>query len=373
MHVAINALFLDPPMGGLETYARELCRALLERPDAPRLTVYLNPAGHEKLSQEPWAADCELVRADWLGRRGARAISELFALGPVVDRTGAQIVHSLAMTGPLYGRARRVVTIPDVIWITEPQSTVTQKIWRTVVPRVARRANEVIAIAETSRAEVAAHLSIPSEHLHLTLLGAGTPPQSIPTPAPELRARLRLGDGPIVLNVGQRGGHRNLERLVEAMVAVREAVPGAVLVLPGYAPPEADSALRARAAQLGLADAVHFSGFVSHEDLDGLYVAADAFVMPSLVEGFGLPVLEALQRGAPVACSRGTAPEEIAGPSALTFDPLSVPEIAAATVRLLTDDALRSTFAQSGPLRAAQYTWERCADQTMDVYRQALA
>ena len=109
------------------------------------------------------------------------------------------------------------------------------------------------------------------------------------------------------------------------------------------------------------------------EDLDGLYAAALALALPSLVEGFGLPVLEAMQRGTPVACTRDSAPGEVAGNAAVTFDPKSEHEIADALVRLLTDAPLRAHLVALGRARAATFTWAGCAEQTMAVYRSALA
>jgi glycosyltransferase involved in cell wall biosynthesis len=372
MHVAINALFLAPPMGGVETYLRELCRGLLARPDAPRLTVLLNPAGHAQLAAEDWAADAELVRCAQLGRGGLRAVSELSALGLVADRRGADVVHSVAMTGPLACRAARVVTIPDTVWITHPEDTITHRMWRTVVPWVARRADRVIAISHASGDEVHANLGVGRERLDVIPLGFGTAAGAAPTPPAQLRERLGLGPGPIVLNVGQKKPHRNLERLIAAMAGVRAAVPGAQLVLPGPPNAEAEAALRALAASHGLDGAVTIPGFVEAADLEGLYAAAAAFVLPSLVEGFGLPVLEAMARGVPVACTRDSAPGEVAGDAGLLFDPTSEDEIRDATVRLLTDPALRERLAAAGRERAAGYTWARCAEQTLASYRRAL-
>jgi glycosyltransferase involved in cell wall biosynthesis len=371
MHVAINALFLEPPMGGLETYVRELCGALLALPDAPKLTVYANPQGHAKLIRDAWAADASIVCAPRLGRRGARALSELGPLGLVADRAGVDVIHSVALTGPLASRAARVVTIADVTWMTHPQNTLTQRMWRTLVPAVVRRADEVIAISDYAAREVRAQLPVSASRLHTTLLGSGAAPGSTPTSATELRARFALGDGPLVLNVGQRGGHRNLLRLIDAIAQLRREFPAVALVLPGYSPPELDEPLRAHARALGVQDAIHFVGFVTADDLDGLYRASAAFVMPSLVEGFGLPVLEAMQRGTPVACTRDSAPSEVGGHAAVTFDPLDPAAIAASIRALLTDQALAARLRVDGPARAAAFTWARCAAQTMDVYRRA--
>jgi glycosyltransferase involved in cell wall biosynthesis len=372
LHVAINAIFLAPPMGGVETYLGELCRCLLARPDAPRLTVFLNPAGHAKLATAPWAGEAELVRCPTVGRAGVRMIGELSALGALVDRRRADLVHSVAMTGPLATRARRVVTVPDTIWITHPEDTITHKLWRAVVPIVAKRAHRVVAISHAAGEDLQRDLRVPAAKLDVVPLGYGSPALVAPTPEPELRAKLGLGPGPIVLNVGQKKPHRNLERLIRSLVAVRAAVPGAQLVLPGPPNDAAEAALRELAQREGVTDAVTIPGFLDTADLEGIYAAARAFLLPSLVEGFGLPVLEAMARGLPVACSRDSAPGEVAGDAGLTLDPRSEASIADAAIALLTDDALHTRLAAAGRARAATYTWERCADETLAVYARAL-
>src|SRR4051812_27792594 len=216
MRVVINGLFLAPPMGGVETYLRELCRGLLARPDAPRLTVLLNPTGYDKLVQEDWAAGAELVRCAQLGRGGLRAVSELTALGLLADRRRADVVHSVAMTGPLASRAARVVTVPDTIWITHPDGSATHRLWRTIVPLVARRADRVIAISSAAAADLREHMSVPAGSIDVVTLGHGTTTGAVtPTPAAQLRGALSLGDGPVVLYVGQKKPHKNLERLLQ--------------------------------------------------------------------------------------------------------------------------------------------------------------
>jgi len=373
VHVLVNGLFLAPPMGGVETYLRELCRALLMRADAPRLTVLLNPQGHDKLAAEDWAAGAELLRAERLGRGGLRAVSELTAVGVVADRRRADVVHSVAMTGPLAGRAARVVTIPDTVWITHPEDTLTHRLWRAVVPLVARRADRVVAISHAAGAELRRELGVPPAKIDVVPLGYGTAAHEPPMPDALLRERLSLGPGPIVLNVGQKKPHRNLERLVEALAVVREAVPDAQLVLPGPPNADAEQALRDLATRRGLDGAVTIPGFIEAPALEGLYAAAEAFVLPSLIEGFGLPVLEAMARGLPVACTPDSAPGEVAGDAGLALDPLSVDSIAAATVALLTDRPLHERLASAGRVRAASFSWERCAAETLDSYRRALA
>jgi glycosyltransferase involved in cell wall biosynthesis len=187
-----------------------------------------------------------------------------------------------------------------------------------------------------------------------------------------VRERLGLGDGPIVLNVAMKKVHKNQLRLVQALPAVRAAVPGAQLVLPGARTPYEDE-LRAEAARLGLGGAVAFPGYVDDADLEGLYAEAAAFAFPSLNEGFGMPVLEAMARGVPVVAAAAGALPEVAGDAALLVDPSSTEELASATVRVLTDAPLRERLIAAGRERPARFTWDRTAAQTLDCWRRALA
>ena len=158
--------------------------------------------------------------------------------------------------------------------------------------------------------------------------------RSSPTPEPELRARLGIGDGPLVLCVAQKRAHKNLHSLVRALALLeREDVQ---LVLPGR-PTAYEAELRRLAGALGVGDRVHLPDWVGEEDLEGLYRAASCFVLPSLMEGFGLPILEAMARGVPVACSDRSALSEVAGDAAPLFDPEDPQAIAASIGRILDD------------------------------------
>jgi glycosyltransferase involved in cell wall biosynthesis len=305
-------------MGGLETYVKELVPALLhERPDL-RVSVFLSSEGEPVLRDLPWASEVRLVTHPLLGRPGLKALTEATVLGELAPRRGVDLLHSVAMTGPLRTRVASVLTLADVIWITraDPSERVTVAIWRALVPRAARHADRVIAISHDGARQIVEHLALPPEsidvvHPGVTML-AGRP---APTHEAELRARHGLGDGPLVLSVSQKRVHKNLMRLVRAMPRVRERVPGAVLVLPGNPTPHEEE-LRAEAARLGLAEAVRFPPYVSDEDLEGLYAAAACFVIASTDEGFGIPVLEAQLRGVPVACADAASLPEAAGHAA---------------------------------------------------------
>ncbi len=141
--------------------------------------------------------------------------------------------------------------------------------------------------------------------------------------------------------------------------------------LPGN-PTRHEEELRREAAALGLAEAVRFVEYVGAEDLEGLYALASAFVFPSLHEGFGLPVLESMRRGVPVACSSASSLPEVGGDAVRYFDPLDVVDMAAALVELLTDRGLALRLVEAGTARAATFTWERTAELTLEAYERAL-
>jgi alpha-1,3-rhamnosyl/mannosyltransferase len=167
----------------------------------------------------------------------------------------------------------------------------------------------------------------------------------------------------LVLSPSARRPHKNLERLFLAMRDV-----DATLVVLGY-PSAFDDDLRAAADGAR----VTFSDWVSDEDLEGLYQLATCLAFPSLAEGFGLPVLEAMQRGLPVACSNATSLPEVAGDAALLFDPYDVEAMASAIGRLVGDPALRQELAAKGHEQAARFSWEKTAAGTVESYRRALA
>lgn len=190
-------------------------------------------------------------------------------------------------------------------------------------------------------------------------------------PEPELRAWLEAGAQQIVLTVSAKRPHKNLLRLLAAIAAIpQERRP--LLVLPGY-PTSHEQELRDRAGQLGIAGDVRFLGWVDSAQLEGLYAAAACFVFPSLYEGFGLPVLEAMARGVPVACSGRGALDEVAGGAALRFDPESEAAIADAIERLLSDGAEAQRLRAAGLERAAQFSWAATAAGTLACYERALS
>lgn len=371
MHVGLNLIFLVPrEMSGLETYARELTSALLrERPDL-RLTAFVN---REASSDPLWRESVPTVTVPVYGRRRSSWVrGEQVLLPRLAERAGVDVVHSLASTGPSWGSFRRVVTIHDVIYRIHPEAHAGWRslAMRALVPLAARRSDRVIVPSRATREDLIRLLKVPEEKIDLVPNGFGAPPSARWDSEEELRHRHDLGTRPFVLTVSLKRPNKNLLRLLEAMALIpRERRP--ILVLAGHATPY-EGELRARAAKLGLGESTRFLGWVSSEELEGLYRSATCFVFPSLYEGFGLPVLEAMARGTPVACSNRGALIEVADDAALLFDPEQSDAIAAAIEKLLADPIERERLSRAGREQAAGFTWAEAARRTLETYESAV-
>jgi glycosyltransferase involved in cell wall biosynthesis len=371
--IGLNAVFLQPRMGGLETFVRRLVPALIElRPEA-RFVVFANAGGARSLKEE-WGGAVEVVTHALLGRRYVRAISELTLLAALADRRGLDLLHSVAMVGPLRLKAAHVVTVGDLIWWHDAASTgrPTAALWRTVVPRVARRATRLQTFSEATAQDLVEHLGIPRTRIDIVAPGYGTEPSAEPTPEAVLRERLGLGAGRVVLTVSAKRTHKNLMRLVRAFAAVRDRASDAVLVMPGN-PTEHERELAAEAASLGIADSVHFPPYVDAAELEGLYGLATCVVYPSLREGFGLPILEAMRRDVPVVAARASSLPEVGGDAVRYFDPEDERGLADVIVELLEDPGLALRLVAAGRERAAEFTWEATARATLQSYDRAVA
>jgi glycosyltransferase involved in cell wall biosynthesis len=242
---------------------------------------------------------------------------------------------------------------------------------RLLVPFAARRSHRIIAPAQATKDNLIRLLKTAPDKIDVVHEGVGASPRARPVPEASLRDQLAAGHRPIVLSVSAKRPHKNLFRLLGAIALIpRERRP--LLVLPGYATPY-EQTLRDRAAELGVSDDVRFLGWIPAAELEALYAACSCFVFPSLYEGFGLPVLEAMARGVPVACSGRGALDEMAGDAALRFDPESEPAIAAAIETLLTDEAVAERLRTVGHQRAERFTWSSTAAGTLASYERALS
>ena len=372
--VGLNLIFLVPgETGGMEVYARELIPALVAA--APPETSFLAFVNREAAAEPgPWR---ELIPAVTVPVR-ARArvqwtVGEQGPLPLLAARHGVSLVHSLASTAPLWGRFRRVVTVHDLIYAHFPEahSGIRDKGMRLLVPAAARRSDRVIADSQSTREDLERLLGIDGGRIDVVPLGLGTVRREQPLSEAQTRARFELGDRRVLLSLSAKRPHKNLAALIDALAQI-ESSRRPLLVLPGYRTWH-EQELREHARALGVEGDVRLPGWVSGAELEGLWSLAAAFVFPSLYEGFGLPVLEAMARDVPIACSDASSLPEVAGDAALLFDPRDPRAIAAAIERLLQDEDEARRLTARGRERVRRFTWERTALLTLASYTRALA
>jgi glycosyltransferase involved in cell wall biosynthesis len=368
-HVGLNLIFLVPgETGGMEVAARELIPALIEAAPQMRFTAFINREA-AAAKDGPWGELLPAVtvpvnarnRLQWV--RGEQTLLPRFAA-----REGVDLLHSLASTAPTWGRFRRVVTVHDLIYARFPEAHagIRDLGMRVLVPLAVRRSHRVIVDSQSTQRDLVELLGTRRERIDVVPLGLGSVKRCDPLPSPELRRRLELGERHVVLSLSAKRPHKNLLALIGALARIpTERRP--LLVLPGY-PTTHETELRERARAEGVHGDVHFLDWLSDEELEGLWQLAEAFVYPSLYEGFGLPVLEAMARGVPVACSNASSLPEVAGDAALMFDPHDEAAIAATVERLLSDRAQAERLRARGLERARMFTWERTAKAILESY-----
>jgi glycosyltransferase involved in cell wall biosynthesis len=373
MNVGLNLIYLVPgETGGMEVFARELIPALLAAAPGVRFTAFVNreAAG---AGDGPWGELLPAVRVPVNARRREQwVLGEQLLLPALAARHGMALVHSLASTAPARGRFRRVVTIHDLIYARYPEAHMGLRArgMRVLVPLGARRSHRILVDSASTRRDLVELLGVAPGRIDVAPLGLGSAQNATPLEEARTRARFGLGQRRAILSLSAKRPHKNLLALIGALARIAPA-RRPVLVLPGYRTWH-ERELRAHAVRMGVEDDVRFEGWVSDEELEGLWRVACAFVYPSLYEGFGLPVLEAMARGVPVVCANASSLPEVAGDAALLFDPRSEQELATAIERLLEDRSLADGLRARGRARAELFTWQRTAQLTLASYARAL-
>ncbi|MCB0216319.1 MAG: glycosyltransferase family 4 protein [Caldilineae bacterium] len=349
---------------GTEHYATEVTRRIAERSEH-RVRLYFR---QPPVEPTPERAELRILPAPRLWTH-TRLAAELWARPP-------DLVFIPAHVMPVICRPPAVVTVHDLGYerfpSAHPWSRRAYLRWST--RRHLRHAARLLADSAATRDDLVALYGADPERIHVVHLAAD--PDLRPADGAAVDAlRTRLGlplAAPYLLHLGTLQPRKNLGRLLEAIASLVADHPTVQLVLAGM-PGWSESELPDRARRLGLVGRVHLPGYLPREDLAALYSGAVGLALPSLYEGFGLTALEAMACGCPVACSDSSSLPEVVGEAALRFDPLDSQDIARALGRLLDDAELRDRLRRAGIARAAGFSWDRCAAESLAVLEACLS
>lgn len=353
---------------GLGRYAESLTRALVAK-DPARFALFFNRSGGVSPLAGLPKTPVRDVRAGYKPWRMAVWLGQLAGLG--FDRLlpNAELYHATEHLLMPLRHVPTVLTVHDLIFRLFPQHHKPLNYWylNATMPLFCRRASAIIAVSQATKADLVRIYDL--DPAKITVVHEAAAPHFVPaSPAQvaEIRARYPLPDH-YLLHVGTIEPRKNLNRLLEAVHQLREGGEDVRLVVVGSKGWLYEGFFQ-KLEELELSDAVQLPGFVPDNDLSIIYSGAKLVVVPSLYEGFGLPVLEGMACGAPVVCSNISSLPEVGGEAARYFDPTDVAAMADEILTVWRDESLREAMRQQGLNRAAQFSWERAADETLAVY-----
>lgn len=361
---ALDVRTATPHFPGIGRYVRNLARALVPLLEKDERLVLIEDSQHPLPLQDllvthvPLDASPFTLRQQWTVPR-------------YLSRLGAACYHAPYYLMPFRPGVPTLLTVYDVIPLLFPQYTTSRArlLFRWMHLLALRAASWTVVVSETTRRDLDRYFAGVLRSTAVIPLAADPvfcPPTGEAIEAIKRRYAL---DSPYVLYLGSSKPHKNLPRLIEAWAEIQRYFSDHVLVIAGLG----NARTMMRGLSPDLSGTVRWLGSVTDEVLAPLYGGARLFVFPSLYEGFGLPVLEAMACGAPVVCSAIDALLEVAGDAALYFNPEEIEDIADALVRALEDESLREHLSHAGLQRAAFFSWTRVAQATLALYRQLAA
>jgi glycosyltransferase involved in cell wall biosynthesis len=361
---------------GLGRYAESLARALVAK-DRERFALFFNRSGDVRPPQRLTGLEgipARSVRAGYKPWRMTVWLGQLarFSFDPLLP--GAELYHATEHLLMPLRRVPTVLTVHDLIFHLFPQHHKRLNYWylNAALPLYCRRASAVIAVSGATKGDLVRLYGL--DPTKITVVHEATEPHFAPVSLGQIaavRSRYRLPDH-YLLHVGTIEPRKNLDRLLEALHRLRAGGEDVRLVIVGSKGWLYHSFFQ-RLEELALGDAVALTGYVPDADLPAVYSGARLAVTPSLYEGFGLPILEAMACGTPVVCSHTSSLPEVGGDAACYFDPTDVAAMTDALRTVWKNEALRETMRQDGLARAAQFSWARAADETLAVYNQIIS
>ena len=367
MRFAVDAHAIGRHLTGNEVYVRSLLNAIAAQDRDDEFIAYVS--ADSAAQSLPASIRARRIATNPFVRLG-------LDLAMKVRQDRPDLLH-VQYTAPLACPVPVVVSVHDVSFLEHPEYFTRDRAWQLQwsVRRTVRRASKILTGSEFSRASILkVYGDLDEDKVVVVPNAAASEFRPIPREAASvvMREQFKI-PGPFVLSVGDLQPRKNQIGLIRAFARLVKAYPQLKqnLVLAGKETWFADQVHRA-ARESGIADRIHFCGFVSDGDLLQLYNACDLFVFPSFYEGFGLPALEAMACGRAVICSHTSALPEVVDGAAILFDPYALDEIVRALADLLLDGELRLRMERLGLQRAAHFSWQKTAQRTLAVFHDVL-
>lgn len=378
MRIGFNGRYVQKTLSGIEYYLLNLISELGRVDRDNEYFIFINrnefENGHAAGVLSESGANVRV--SGWpSGSRLSRLIWDYMALGADLRRERIDLFHGPSFSVPLVKTCPCVVTVHDMAFRHTPESYthLNRYYFKVLLPSATRKSRAIITDSINSKKDIVEMLPVDADKVHVVYPGVD-PDFKIPGNGAEgVEKKYKIG-GPFILTVsGLITPRKNLDTLIRAYNRLKKSDGfDRRLVVVGK---EAWSyrGVFELVEKLGLQKDVLFTGPVPKEDLIGLYSAAELFAFPSLYEGFGFPVLEAMAIGTPVVCSDVSSLPELAGDACLLINPLSEEELAAAIAKVAGDKSLSQAMSIAGKERSKKFTWRRAAERTLEVYRQAVA
>lgn len=366
MNIALGAYLLSGIPGyrqaGIHRYIKSILMEFA-RMDEPRFTALVSPTALEQLPQGMAHVAASRPAETPL----ARIRVEQLETPAVLRQLKADVYHGMAFVAPLRAPCKTIVTVHDLSFITRPEThKPLNRAYLTLFTRLScRRAARVIAVSEWTKRDVAHYFGVAPEKIDV--IPHGVPPRFVRASADaihQFKQDKKIGPNSILF-LGSLEPRKNLVSLIEALPALG-LQEYQLIVIGGEG--WKFSGVYGRIKALGLEKHVRFEGYVGNDDLPLWLSACDVFAYPSLYEGFGMPVIEAMACGAVVVASNATSLPEVVGDAGLMHPPTDIPALAAQLRRALSDGELRATLREKAITRAAGYTWQKAAQMTVQTY-----
>lgn len=374
--IIIDGRFINSENAGLGRYSANLLKNLFSRKTGFDYIVMVKSGevfdNELKAIMESSKDKIEIFKTDIKHY----SLEEQTILAKKIRSLKPDLVHFLHFNHPANYKGEFVVTIHDLTLsvYSGKQSFIERLAYEYIIKHAAKKSKAILTVSDYVASDLAKTFLISKSKIYTTYNGidASFRPISNSRMLLDVEKKYKI-KSPFILSVGQWRAHKNLSRLVQAFAQIVKDKKFDVynLVFVGKKDARDDEFMR-QVDELGLSDRVQYTGFASDEDLPCIYNLADAFVFPSLSEGFGLPGVEAQSCGTPVASSDATSLPEVLGNGAIFFNPQNISDMASAIKKLLGNDALVKDIIEKGFSNSKRFSWRTCADSTLEVYRKIL-